>query len=69
MLNFVKTMFAVQVNAGANSLKAMCDDIGITKLPYFHFLKGEKGIVAEFAANLTSQKLQQLRSQIAQHAS
>ena len=57
----------LQVNAGIDTLKAMCDEIGITKLPYFHFLKGEKGIVAEFAANLTVQKLQQLRMQISQH--
>ena len=57
----------MQVNAGVDSLKAMCDEIGITKLPYFHFIKGDKGLVAEFSANLTAQKLQQLRLQIAQH--
>lgn len=57
----------VQVNAGVDCLKGMCDEIGIVKLPYFHFLKGERGIVAEFAANLTTQKMQQLRSQIAHH--
>lgn len=55
------------MNAGVDSLKAMCDEIGITKLPYFHFLKGEQGLVAEMSANLTAQKLQQLRLQIAQH--
>ena len=52
---------------GVDTLKAMCDEIGITKLPYFHFIKGDKGLVAEFSANLTAQKLQQLRLQIAQH--
>lgn len=57
----------LQVNAGVDSLKAMCDEIGITKLPYFHFLKGDKGLVAEMSANLTVHKLQQLRLQIAQH--
>lgn len=60
-------MHVLQVNAGVDSLKAMCDEIGIIKLPYFHFLKGEQGVVAEFSANLTAQKLQQLRSKIAQH--
>ena len=58
----------LQVNAGIDSLKAMCEEIGVPKLPYFHFLKGDNGIVAEFAANLTAQKLQQLRTQIAQHS-
>ena len=58
----------VQVNAGIDSLNAMCEEIGVPKLPYFHFLKGNNGVVAEFAANLTAQKLQQLRTQIAQHS-
>ncbi|KAL3158690.1 hypothetical protein ABBQ32_011432 [Trebouxia sp. C0010 RCD-2024] len=57
----------LSVNAGVDSLKAMCDEIGVTRLPYFHFIKGEEGLVAEFSANLTAQKLQQLRLQIAQH--
>ena len=46
----------------------MCEEIGVPKLPYFHFLKGDRGIVAEFAASLTAQKLQQLRSQVAYHS-
>ena len=57
-----------QVNAGTDSLKTMCEEIGVPKLPYFHFLKGDNGIVAEFAANLTAQKLQQLRAQVALHS-
>jgi thiol-disulfide isomerase/thioredoxin len=63
-----KVQGALQVNAGIDSLKAMCEEIGVPKLPYFHFLKGDNGVVAEFAANLTAQKLQQLRAQIAQHS-
>lgn len=58
----------LSVNAGIDSLNAMCEEIGVPKLPYFHFLKGNNGVVAEFAANLTAQKLQQLRTQIAQHS-
>lgn len=56
------------MNAGTDSLRAMCEEIGVPKLPYFHFLKGDRGIVAEFAASLTAQKLQQLRSQVAYHS-
>ncbi|DBB02013.1 TPA: hypothetical protein ACH3X1_000596 [Trebouxia sp. C0004] len=58
----------VVVNAGIDCLQAMCQEIGVPKLPYFHFVKGDNGIVAEFAADLTAQKLQQLRTQIAQHS-
>lgn len=58
----------VSVNAGTDSLKVMCEEIGVLKLPYFHFIKGDSGIVAEFTANLTAQKLQQLRCQVALHS-
>ncbi len=67
-LDNARQCMILQVNAGIDSLKAMCEEIGVPKLPYFHFLKGDNGIVAEFAANLTAQKLQQLRTQIAQHS-
>ncbi len=67
-LEHSRTCTILQVNAGIDSLKTMCEEIGIPKLPYFHFLKGDNGVVAEFAANLTAQKLQQLRTQIAQHS-
>lgn len=58
----------LSVNAGVESLKTMCDEIGVPKLPYFHLLKGEAGVVAEFSASLTADRLQHLRSQVQIHS-
>ena len=63
----LKHRLLFQVNAGLDSLRDMCTDIGVPKVPYFHFLKGKAGVVAEFTANLTAEKLQHLRSQVHFH--
>lgn len=57
----------MQVNAGNQALNKLCEEVGVTQLPYLHFLKGQQGLVGGFAANLTAEKLQQIRAQIQLH--
>lgn len=57
----------LQVNAGVQALNDLCKEVGVTQLPWFHFLRGEQGLVAGFSANLTANKLQQIRAHISLH--
>ncbi|KAK9814831.1 hypothetical protein WJX72_012322 [[Myrmecia] bisecta] len=57
----------IKVNAGEPELHKLCEQLGVDRLPYFHFYKGEEGLVSQFAANLTPSKLAKLRAEIARH--
>ena len=58
----------LQVNAGDPALHKMCEeDLGVTKLPYVHIVKGKQGLISDFAVNLTPAKLQKLRAAIMVH--
>jgi thiol-disulfide isomerase/thioredoxin len=54
----------LKVNGADEKLQAMCESMGITKIPFFQFYKNEQ-LLSSFAANLT--KISYLRAEIAAH--
>jgi thiol-disulfide isomerase/thioredoxin len=56
----------IKVNGLQGDLQQYCESMGITRIPYFHFYRGNKR-VAEFTANMRPDKLAMLRSEIAAH--
>lgn len=58
----------IKVNGSKEELRAYCEQMDITRIPYFHLHRdGQR--VAHFTANMQPEKLRLLRSQIAQHRS
>lgn len=56
----------LKLNGLAGDLKAYCEDVGITRIPFFHFYRANKRVAA-FAANMRPEKLALLRAEIAVH--
>lgn len=56
----------VKVNGLEGDLQQYCEDMQITRIPYFHFYRANKR-VAEFTANMRPDKLALLRAEIAAH--
>lgn len=56
----------VKVNGGDETLREMCQSLGITRLPYFHFYKDQQ-LKSHFSANL--HKISVLRAEIAAYKS
>lgn len=52
--------------AASEELRQYCEDMGIDRIPYFHFYKDGRR-VDHFSANMRPEKLQQLRLTIAAH--
>lgn len=56
----------LKVNGLTGDLKQYCEDMGITRIPFFHFYRANKRVAA-FAANMRPEKLALLRAEIAAH--
>lgn len=56
----------IKVNGLQGDLQQYCESMGITRIPYFHFYRGNKR-VSEFTANMRPDKLAMLRAEIAAH--
>lgn len=54
----------LKVNVEPEELRSMSEDMGVDRLPYFHFYKGSAGLVSKFTANLNPQQLHKLRMEI-----
>ena len=57
------TLF-IKVDGFLDEFRGYCNDMGITKIPYFHLYRGNKR-VSEFTANMRPEKLALLRAEIA----
>eukprot|EP00877_Chromochloris_zofingiensis_P005418 jgi/Chrzof1/14878/Cz09g19090.t1 len=54
----------VKVNGSIEELRQYCEEMDITKIPYFHLYREGKR-VADFSANMRPEKLALLRAEIA----
>lgn len=52
----------VKMNVGED--EDLAESLGVTKLPYFQFYNGQKGIVTHFTASLMPDKLRRLRAAV-----
>lgn len=58
----------IKVNGSNEELRVYCEQMGISRIPYFHLYRdGQR--VSHFTANMRPEKLRLLRSEIAQHRS
>ncbi|KAF8061095.1 thioredoxin-like 1-2 [Scenedesmus sp. PABB004] len=53
----------VKVNGLVGDLQAYCEDMGITRIPFFHFYRANKRVAA-FSANMRPERLALLRAEI-----
>jgi hypothetical protein len=57
----------VKVNTDLEELKSLAEMLGVDRLPYFHFYKGNDGLVTHFSASLHPCSLDRLRKAIIAH--
>jgi len=56
----------LKVNGLQGDLQQYCEDMAITRIPFFHFYRANKRVAA-FTANMRPDKLALLRAEIAAH--